>query len=164
MTIKILLCFFIANKRNYGYTFFNKNSYGKGRILIEGDNDMTIKECYNILGGDYENVRERFIKEELIQRFLIKFPEDDSFFALTEALAEKDMETAFRMAHTLKGLSLNIGLEKLYRAASQLVEELRSGEWKDVSTEMKQVENEYALAVSAIKELKESAVEKADGK
>lgn len=118
---------------------------------------MTVKEFYDIAGGKYEEVLDRLMKEELILKFLIKFLADESFMTLTAALEEKDMETAFRMAHTLKGLSLNLGLHKLYLSADQLVEDLRPGEWKDFSAVVKLLEKDYNETVSAIGELRASS-------
>ena len=40
---------------------------------------MTLKECYEILGGGYEDVLSRFMSERLVQKFVIKFLDDKSF-------------------------------------------------------------------------------------
>lgn len=39
-----------------------------------------------------------------------------------------DWESAFRAAHTLKGVAQNLGFDALYRAASALTEHLRGGQ------------------------------------
>lgn len=117
---------------------------------------MTIEECYEVVGGDFEEVLERLMRKELVQKFLFRFPEDKSFSALMAALDKKDTETAFRMAHTLKGLSQNLGLKKLYESSARLTEELRPMVWKDFEAISKQVEEDYNLTVSAIGQLKES--------
>lgn len=117
---------------------------------------MTVKECYNIFGGNYEEVLDRLMREELIQKFLKKFPADNSFSSLMTALDERDVETAFRMAHTLKGICQNLGLKKLYESSNLLTEELRSREWRDFSSEREQIEKDYMITVSAISELKDT--------
>lgn len=119
---------------------------------------MTIRECYIALGGDYDEVLGRLIKEEMVQKFLLKFLEDKSYASLKAALQEQDMENAFRMTHTLKGLCVNLGITKLYEAVNRLVEELRPGEWRDFSTSVMQVDEEYTKAVSAIQMLKETTM------
>lgn len=45
----------------------------------------------------------------MIRKFAVKFPEDKSFAELTKALEQGDVETAFRAAHTIKGLCLTLG-------------------------------------------------------
>ena len=40
---------------------------------------MTIKQCYEAMGADYENVSQRIPSEAMIKKFATKFPEDESF-------------------------------------------------------------------------------------
>ena len=35
---------------------------------------MTVKECYEAIGADYEEVLRRLANEERVARFLLKFP------------------------------------------------------------------------------------------
>ena len=86
---------------------------------------MTIQECYMALGGDYEQVKRRLPSDGMIKRFLAKFPGDDSFAVLCQALENGRREEAFRAAHTLKGVSANLGLDRLSASASALTELLR---------------------------------------
>ena len=83
---------------------------------------MTVRECYEKIGSDFDKVLERMGSEALVKRFAIKFLEDKSFEELTESLKEKDGEDAFRAAHTLKGICANLGLDRLYEADSELTE------------------------------------------
>ena len=69
---------------------------------------MTVRECYEKIGSDFDKVLERMGSEALVKRFAIKFLEDKSFEELTESLKEKDGECAFRAAHTLKGVCANL--------------------------------------------------------
>ena len=66
---------------------------------------MTIKECYEQIGADYEDVRSRLRSDLLIRKFFLKFPDDKSFGQLKEALKSGDREGAFRGVHTLKGVA-----------------------------------------------------------
>ena len=70
---------------------------------------MNIRESYDTIGADFEDVLGRLGSESLIQRFALKFIDDGSYNELTEALTEKNAEKAFRAAHTLKGICLNLG-------------------------------------------------------
>ena len=54
---------------------------------------MNIRECYDTIGADFEDVLGRLGSESLIQRFALKFIDDGSYNELTEALAEKNAET-----------------------------------------------------------------------
>lgn len=71
---------------------------------------MTIKQCYQAMGADFEEISQRIPSEAMIRKFAVKFPEDKSFAELTKALEQGDVETAFRAAHTIKGLCLTLGL------------------------------------------------------
>ena len=69
---------------------------------------MTIKQCYQAMGADFEEISQRIPSEAMIRKFAVKFPEDKSFAELTKALEQGDVETAFRAAHTIKGLCLTL--------------------------------------------------------
>ena len=47
---------------------------------------MTMRECYEAIGGNYEAVLERLHSEALIRRFTLKFLEDQSYIQLKQAL------------------------------------------------------------------------------
>ena len=66
---------------------------------------MTMRECYEAIGGNYEDVLGRLHSEALIRRFTLKFLEDQSYLQLKQALENKNYEDAFRGAHTERGLS-----------------------------------------------------------
>ena len=50
---------------------------------------------------------------KLIQRFTLKFLEDQSYLQLKQALENKNYEDAFRSAHTLKGVCQNLSFDRL---------------------------------------------------
>ncbi|MDT4367342.1 hypothetical protein RO865_00565 [Blautia faecis] len=53
---------------------------------------MTIKECYEKVGSDYDGVLKRLGSEALVKRFAVKFLNDPSFQELTDGLAAQDGE------------------------------------------------------------------------
>ena len=57
---------------------------------------MTVKECYECLGADYEDVSCRLRSEERILKFLKMVLKDTSFKDLCNAMEEQDYEKAFR--------------------------------------------------------------------
>ena len=120
---------------------------------------MTIQECYQQFGGDFDEVKKRLPSEALIKKFIAKFLDDRSFPDLQTALEEGSRESAFRAAHTLKGVCGNLSLSKLMNSASKLTELLRSEteaipEAADVLFE--EVRNDYELTVSAIRSFLDS--------
>ena len=117
---------------------------------------MTVRECYEKIGSDFDKVLGRMGSESLVKRFAIKFLADKSFEELTESLKEKDGERAFRAAHTLKGVCVNLGLDKLYEADCELTEKLRGREIEGSEELYKKVAEEYETTVAALKELENS--------
>lgn len=120
----------------------------------ESEEHMNIEECYRRLGGDYGQVLKRLPSGALVKKFIIKFLDDGSFDELSQALSRGDREIAFRAAHTLKGVSANLGLEQLRRSVSELTELLRP-ESDTVPQEagalMEQVRLDYLLTVDSIR-------------
>lgn len=45
-----------------------------------------MRECYEAIGGNYEDVLGRLHSEALIRRFTLKFLEDQSYIQLKQAL------------------------------------------------------------------------------
>ena len=88
---------------------------------------MTLEECYTAMGANYQDVLKRFYKSDMIRRFVKMFLQDDSFRLLTDAMAKQDVKEAFRAAHTLKGVCLNLGFDNLSSPAVALTEILRAG-------------------------------------
>ena len=111
---------------------------------------MTIKEFYDSIGEDYQDVVKRLGSETLIRRLVLKFPQDRSFDDLQEALAQKHTETAFRAAHTLKGVAVNLGFTQLYCAAAALTEVLRAGRIEAAPPLFAETEAAYQQIIKAI--------------
>ncbi len=86
---------------------------------------MTIQEFYSAVGGDYNEVLSRLMNETIIRKFILKYENDDSFTMLKTALEQNDLPTAFRAAHTLKGVTASLGLGELNSVSSELTEVLR---------------------------------------
>ena len=86
---------------------------------------MTIEQCYQEMGGNYAEVCGRLPSQRLVEKFVRKFLDDQSYAELTAAMAAGDHDVAFRAAHTLKGVAANLGFSRLTNSASQLTEALR---------------------------------------
>lgn len=84
-------------------------------------------------GVNIEEVMERFVNDEdLYYTCLLSFMEDTSFKTLSEAIENGDFTCAFEQAHTLKGVSANLGLTGILKAISSIVESLRNNEYNNL--------------------------------
>ncbi|WP_165045636.1 MULTISPECIES: Hpt domain-containing protein [unclassified Adlercreutzia] len=86
---------------------------------------MTLESCYAMMGGDLEGVRGRLLTDERVAKFVGMFPHDDTFANLERAMEAHALEDAFRAAHTLKGVSHDLGFMPLHVAADELTQALR---------------------------------------
>lgn len=115
---------------------------------------MTLSEFYSSLDESLDEVLERLRMESRVAKYLKLFLSDPSFTELKEAFAGNDAQTAFRAAHTLKGVAANLGLNKLSTTSSELTEDLRPGAFTANSqTLFEKVERDYSAAVEGIKQL-----------
>ena len=115
---------------------------------------MTIKECYEAMGGDYEDVLKRLMNEARIQKFALMFKKDPSMSQLTQAMDAGDVETAFRAAHTLKGICLNLGFDNLFAPSQELTEKLRGATTIEGTDELfAAVEKEYDRTCEALRKI-----------
>ena len=116
---------------------------------------MTVEKCYEVMKGNYKDVLSRLMTEERIKKFLIKFLSDPSFSELNSAMGKKNLEDAFRAAHTLKGISKNLSITSLSYSASNLTEALRDRKdyGADLEELFRKVKKDYSLAVASIQML-----------
>ena len=114
---------------------------------------MNIKEFYEIVGGNYNDVLSRLNSEMLITRIVKKFAEDPSFKQLEEALKEKNVDLAFRAAHTLKGICLNLGFDQLSNDAVDITEILRAGTLDGTAELFDSIKASYDNTIDLLKEL-----------
>lgn len=114
---------------------------------------MTLEECYRALGGSYSDVLARLVDDKMITKYLNKFTEDTSYRDIFTALENNDYETAFRAAHTLKGICLNLGLENLYKAAYKVTEALRQKTDETTPEMLDELKSSYNSSILAIQQL-----------
>lgn len=116
---------------------------------------MTIKECYEAMGGDYEDVLKRLMNEARIQKFALMFKKDPSMSQLTQAMDAGDVETAFRAAHTLKGICANLGFKSLFEVSYEITEALRAGDMEQAKVMWPDVQACYARVEKALNQLEQ---------
>lgn len=115
---------------------------------------MTVQECYQEIGADYREVIRRLGSEERVKKFLLKMLDEGSFLELCKALSAGNLEEAFRAAHSLKGICLNLGIIPLANSSSALTEALRNGNIPENLADLfGQVQSDYMQTLSAIRKL-----------
>lgn len=122
-------------------------------MLIIGESTMNVKDFYDQIDGDYDDVLERFGDESLVKRFALKFLGDDSFNGLEQKINSCDVQEKFRAAHTLKGVCANLGFSQLFNYSSELTELFRAGRTDGETELFEKLRNQYALTVDSLKNL-----------
>ena len=117
---------------------------------------MTLQECYAAMGGSYEDAIGRLRGERLVQKFVLKFLNDESYDLLCRSMEEKNFEEAFRAAHTIKGVCQNLSLSKLQDSSSRLCESLREGYTPESAALMEETAADYRRTVDAIRTFREA--------
>ena len=114
---------------------------------------MTLKTAYEELGGDYADIIYR-VGEDMLLRLIGIFVRDSNYTDICTALECQDFEKAFRAAHTLKGVALNMSLPNLAKKADLLTETLRSRQHNDeIQPAFLQLSQEYHDTYSVFSEL-----------
>lgn len=104
----------------------------------------TLKEVMIEYGVDMKKTLERFVEDEAFYaECLSKFLSDRSWPLLKHAYEHKNFNEMFECAHTLKGVTGNLGLTPLYDATSDLVEALRYERYEKIEGLYKRVEAEF---------------------
>lgn len=111
---------------------------------------MTLRECYESFGGDYEGLVSRVMGEKIAEMFAPKFLKDGSYAALVEAMEQENYEGAFRAAHTLKGVCANLGIVNLQGVVSELTEQLRGKEKPTDISLYERTKEEYQKVADAL--------------
>ena len=57
---------------------------------------MTVQECYESMGSDFEGVLGRMGSEAMVKRFALKFLDDPSYGNLVKAVEEQNAEEKLR--------------------------------------------------------------------
>lgn len=117
---------------------------------------MQIKECYEMMDANYQDVLSRLVSDKLIYKFNKKFALADDYEQLVRALEVEDYELAFRMSHNLKGNSLNLGYSGLFAVSNEICEALRGGKpTVDVMPMLAKVTEKYHQVIAGIEQMDE---------
>lgn len=109
------------------------------------------REEFVSYGVDYDAAMNMFMNNESIYaKFLGKFPKDESYKKLKEAIDNKDCESAFKAAHTLKGVAGNLSFKDLWKAASDVTEEFRAGNFEGGLKYIDELDHQYNRVMEMI--------------
>lgn len=111
---------------------------------------MTLQELYEKIEGNYSSITERLRTEERIRKFVLLFLKDTSSQDLIQALQQGDTGEAFRAAHTLKGICMNLSFDALYQISNEMTESLRNGDIQTASEYLSDFISCYEKHVQAI--------------
>ena len=95
---------------------------------------MTVQELYESIGGSYESARRILQMDRMIDRFIRKFLDDETYGRLMAAYAAGDHTGMFESSHAMKGVCANLGLDALSSLAGEIADEFRPGRdrrWDD---------------------------------
>lgn len=86
------------------------------------------------------------------EKFLYRFKQEPTFSELCEAIEKQNLKEAFAAAHTLKGQSGNLSMNRLYDDICPLVEELRSGSLQHAEELLQPVIRDYRDIIAVLAE------------
>jgi len=96
---------------------------------------MTLQELYENIGGSYEQGIKVLRMEKLMDKHIRKFTKNGVVEALLEAGETMDPTRLFETSHAVKGVCGNLGLTGLYELSSEISEEFRPGNPRQLSDE-----------------------------
>lgn len=112
---------------------------------------MNLYEFYRKNGSDYNAVLHRFCDDEaLVLRFVSAFPKDPIFQSLSEAVSTGNYLEMDAQAHTLKGMSGNLGFDQLYSASADMVFNIRQQNYDAALKSYEKVRQTYLNIIEDI--------------
>ena len=103
---------------------------------------------------DYDEALDRFGgNSALYKRLSAKFTDDPHFADMEDALAQGDVEAAYRAAHALKGVSGNLSFAELFSVASAMSSSLFDGDKAAAAALLPQAKDAYLRVLDALVDL-----------
>ena len=116
---------------------------------------MNVEQCYEAMHGNYADVMSRLRTDERVAKFLRRVPSDGNYEILCDAMKSGNADEAFRAAHTIKGICLNLSLTALLKSSSALTEALRGKTeiGANIAPLFETLKTDYETTIEAIKNL-----------
>lgn len=115
-----------------------------------------LKDRLQEAGVDMEKTLGRFLNNEaMYEKFLRRFLQDQSFPTLEHAVAQNDIEEIERSAHTLKGVSANLGLDPIAAILGEMVCAVRAGNTDGLGELFAGAKEQYNVFVQVISQYSE---------
>ena len=87
----------------------------------------------------------RMPDEEFVAEFLQEFLEDESFLILQKAMKSKSVASAFRGAHSLKGICQNLSFARLFESSSLVTKALKENDWNKADDMLPQLSDRKSV-------------------
>lgn len=119
---------------------------------------MTLTECYKKIDANYDEVIERLLTEDRVQKYTLRFLTIPDFENLKQAHGAGDFELMQRHSHTLKGIALNLSFKNLAEKSAKMKDVIAAGSRDKAETDLlySEIETEYNKVISIIQEYKDS--------
>ncbi len=115
---------------------------------------MTLQECYEAIGGDYQDVISRLRSDRLVQKFVLKFLDDGSYDLFCSSMESGNYDEAFRAVHTIKGICQNLGFKRLLKSSAEMSDALRHGWTPEADALTPEFKEDYTLTADTIRNFK----------
>lgn len=94
---------------------------------------MELSEFYREIGVDSQAVVRRMgLTEKHLKKYLRKFKDNQEYEKLSRAVAENDYYNAEWAAHTIKGVTSNLGLNILFDDFQKIVNSVRAEKTEEI--------------------------------
>lgn len=115
--------------------------------------DTRLISALRNIGVDVDSAMNRFMNNSgLYEKFLLKFLDDENFSKIFPALSQDDFETALNAAHTLKGISGNLGMMELFDLCSEMVSSIRGNNYDNAKSIFEPLKSAYTKIYDVISE------------
>lgn len=115
---------------------------------------MDLKLFCEKLDIDYDSNLLKFGNNKMLYtRFLKKFLEDKTYIELEKYWNKEEYNEIEKAAHTLKGVSANLGISRLFKISDQLVKLIRMKEFGNLEETYEKLKREYKVTKEMINEL-----------
>jgi len=137
---------FVTDMVNNVFVFYKK---GMTASMTTEQKDFLKENNFDVKG-----TLDRFMnKEDLYERFIYKFVDDKNYGELVATLEQKDYEKAYIAAHTLKGVSGNLGINDVFKSCEDILAKFKAKEY-DVDEYLIKIKTDYDKAIETINTLK----------